>query len=621
LRLIRLDFQPLWWDEGYSVFFATRDFLTMLARTAVDIHPPLYYALLQLWIPLFGKSDIALRLFSVLIGLAAIPLLYLLGRMLFSQRVGRISALLLALSPLHIYYSQEVRMYGLVTLLALASLVLQVALLRKANSRRLFFWTLYVLVTAAALYTQYFAAFIIAAEIVVTLFVFMHRDEPAAVPYPLAGEPPVRSYSSLYPWIAAWFATFILYLPWLVYAGPKLYTYVTAKVGIEQYPRLDPLTFIGQHLVAFSIGHVSSLGWLGVATLGLVALALFGILHSKFIPQSSAPRTRRFEFGVFLALIYLLLPFLFGWLVNLVYSFHPIRYERLLLFCAPLFLLFVARGIDALWQRRAALAWGALAGMTLVSAISLYDFYTVERYTQEDYRQMIQEMDGEAQMGDVVLAPYPWQIGYLESYYHGPTLNVFEVPADAWARDTSLMDKGLEGLRSQSPRVWLLAYQTQGRRIEDQLANFYAGDYHLWDNWYGNTRLEYFGQAADPAITEQPIDLTPSLQLASYGASSAPIPAGSGFVSVRLHWIDKSNAYNYSLRLVSRSGDKSLQQDEPISASNEVERIGLVIPRTFTPGEYDVRLVVYRRSDGAPAPLPDGNAELVLSHITITAPR
>ncbi|MGB8646394.1 MAG: hypothetical protein WCF84_14240, partial [Anaerolineae bacterium] len=42
LRLIRLDFQPLWWDEGYSVFFATRDFLTMLARTAVDIHPPLY---------------------------------------------------------------------------------------------------------------------------------------------------------------------------------------------------------------------------------------------------------------------------------------------------------------------------------------------------------------------------------------------------------------------------------------------------------------------------------------------------------------------------------------------------------------------------------------------------
>ena len=73
LRVIRLDFQPLWWDEGYSVFFATRDFSTMLARTAVDIHPPLYYAVLQIWILFAGKSDIALRLLSVGIGVAIIP--------------------------------------------------------------------------------------------------------------------------------------------------------------------------------------------------------------------------------------------------------------------------------------------------------------------------------------------------------------------------------------------------------------------------------------------------------------------------------------------------------------------------------------------------------------------
>ncbi|MCI0478043.1 MAG: hypothetical protein L0Y55_17505, partial [Anaerolineales bacterium] len=49
LRVVRLDLQPLWWDEGYSIFFATRDFATMLERTAIDIHPPLYYALLQVW--------------------------------------------------------------------------------------------------------------------------------------------------------------------------------------------------------------------------------------------------------------------------------------------------------------------------------------------------------------------------------------------------------------------------------------------------------------------------------------------------------------------------------------------------------------------------------------------
>ena len=37
LRVIQLDAQPLWWDEGYSIFFATRTFGEMLARTAVAV--------------------------------------------------------------------------------------------------------------------------------------------------------------------------------------------------------------------------------------------------------------------------------------------------------------------------------------------------------------------------------------------------------------------------------------------------------------------------------------------------------------------------------------------------------------------------------------------------------
>jgi len=70
VRVMRLDFQPLWWDEGYSFFFATRDLVTMLERTAVDIHPPLYYALLQGWLTFTGASDIAARWLSVAIGVA-----------------------------------------------------------------------------------------------------------------------------------------------------------------------------------------------------------------------------------------------------------------------------------------------------------------------------------------------------------------------------------------------------------------------------------------------------------------------------------------------------------------------------------------------------------------------
>ena len=76
LRLARLSFQPLWWDEGYSVWFATHPLARMAALTAQDIHPPLYYALLHGWAALLGASPTALRLLSVIVGVLTIPLLY-----------------------------------------------------------------------------------------------------------------------------------------------------------------------------------------------------------------------------------------------------------------------------------------------------------------------------------------------------------------------------------------------------------------------------------------------------------------------------------------------------------------------------------------------------------------
>ena len=56
LRILRLGFQPLWWDEGYSVWFATHSLAQMAALTAQDIHPPLYYALLHGWTALLGTG-------------------------------------------------------------------------------------------------------------------------------------------------------------------------------------------------------------------------------------------------------------------------------------------------------------------------------------------------------------------------------------------------------------------------------------------------------------------------------------------------------------------------------------------------------------------------------------
>src|SRR5437879_4937501 len=109
LRLINLTFQPLWFDEGWSVWFATSDLPAMIEHTAVDIHPPFYYALLHLWIGLTGTSEFPLRMLSVLVGVLTVALLVRLARALLGGRAAWLAGILVAVAPLQIYYAQEIR--------------------------------------------------------------------------------------------------------------------------------------------------------------------------------------------------------------------------------------------------------------------------------------------------------------------------------------------------------------------------------------------------------------------------------------------------------------------------------------------------------------------------------
>jgi len=619
LRLIQLDFQPLWWDEGYSVFFATRAFGVMLARTAIDIHPPLYYALLQGWIAAFGKTAETLRLMSVVFSIAALPLLYLVAKKLFDARVGLVAAFLLALSPLSIYYAQELRMYGMVLFLALVSVAAQLKILKAENAARgapsqIASW-LYVAATAALLYTQYFAAFLIVAQIVVALYLKYRARWPI----------------SLRAWSARWLIVGALYLPWALYAGPKLYAYVTAKVGIEQYSRLDPFAFLAQHLVAFSLGHISEWTWLAWGALVFVALAGLGIWEAGKQGSREAGKQGNREMGeqvkptclpvypstnLLLTCIYLFVPLLLGFLVNLVYTFHPLRYERLLLFAAPFFLILVARGIVALYERQRALGYAAGALIVILSALALYDFYTVARYADEDYRPLIAEMEKYASENDLVYAVYPWQIGYLETYYRGAPLRIYETPAAEWLQDKQALSQTLARLHRENARAWLLAYQKQGHLVEDRIANEYSNDYVVADQNFGNTRLEYFAQGNETDFELAPQvyapDLTLRLNYAAFDSQTKPTLAFA-----RFSWNATNEAYNYSLRVVDAAGAKLAQQDAPIPAGATTLHRALALPKTLAPGEYTLRLVVYRRADGKPLSRADGSPDVILTRVTI----
>ena len=110
---------PFWMDEGLSVGIASHPLHTIPALLRQDGSPPLYYALLSLWMGVFGRSETATHALSLVFALATVPAGLWLGRTLFGVRVGWTCAVLCALNPLLSAYAQETRMYSLVALLSL----------------------------------------------------------------------------------------------------------------------------------------------------------------------------------------------------------------------------------------------------------------------------------------------------------------------------------------------------------------------------------------------------------------------------------------------------------------------------------------------------------------------
>jgi uncharacterized membrane protein len=137
LFLVGLQRDSLWFDEAYTLYvvhdagrppdgltdslrFVVGSLRAALERARADVHPPLYFVLMDGWILLAGESALAARLpsaWAALVGLAAV---YALGRRLGGARAGLIALVVLGTASMTVYYSREARMYTL--LLALATL-------------------------------------------------------------------------------------------------------------------------------------------------------------------------------------------------------------------------------------------------------------------------------------------------------------------------------------------------------------------------------------------------------------------------------------------------------------------------------------------------------------------
>jgi mannosyltransferase len=115
LRLFDLGTESLWYDELLQLEIAREPLLSIIPRLRGHTAVPLDYVLAHFWLWL-GTQEAWVRMPAVIVGTVSLPVTYQLGRRLVGAGTGLLAMAILAVSPMHVRYSQEVRPYALVVL-------------------------------------------------------------------------------------------------------------------------------------------------------------------------------------------------------------------------------------------------------------------------------------------------------------------------------------------------------------------------------------------------------------------------------------------------------------------------------------------------------------------------
>lgn len=386
LRGFLLDGQSLWFDEAYAIDMARRSFDQILAYPDPG-HPPGYYYLLHLWMAATGVGEFAPRFFSVLLGTLAVALVGRLGKELFGRRAGLWAAALAALSPFWVAYSQEVRMYALVLVLSLASVLLWWRLLREGTAHG-WLWVGLSLVSAAALWAHYSAAFVLAFQ---GGFLGLRCLWPGH-----------RDWGLLARGVAALAGVVLLYLPWLGMGLGQVaeygYGFATAPSFIDQVERL---------WFGFALGMFAKLEQ---AWPYLVVTALAVVLGAGLALRQARGRGGGGSWAVIYGVLYLGIPlaaFLFA--VQLRPFFHP---KYIIAASAGLYLLLgLTLASTGKWLSF------PLAGVIVIGGLfALNNYYFNPDYAKDDGRGVVRFLGAEVKEDDLVLWETPLP---LTHYYRG----------------------------------------------------------------------------------------------------------------------------------------------------------------------------------------------------------
>lgn len=679
LRFYGLEAQSLWNDEGSSVALAGRDLATIARDAARDIHPPLYYWLLAAWTRLAGTSEVAVRSLSALLGVLLVALTYPLGRLLAGRWAGLAAALLAAINPFQVYYSQEARMYALLALLCALAFYVAVRWAAVPAGRRdtapTRHWAAaYVLAAAAGLYTHYaFPLVLLALNLLVVPWTAWKgwssrraerlpkfRSESPKLGQDATPEKTqaVRTdaqtsevlewlwHGPLLRWLALNAAAGLIFLPWLPAAYRQLTTWPRVEGGFNAF--LVPLEFAR----LFTTGPAAS-PWPESGIFLLLLLLIF-LPNSYIHREHGHGDSRRLP-----PLVAYLIPVL--WLVVPVYlilglGLYKEAYLKFLLVASPAFCLLAGRMAAMALHRvaRTALrrAWGArllidagigIAVAVLVTGASLHglgDYYTDPAYARDDYRTMAAYIEAVGRPGDAVVLDAPGQQEVFGYYYEGD-LPVHPLPEQRPADPEATLG-ALEALARPGGRVFCLLWATDESDPERLVEGWLdAHAYKAIDAWYGNVRLAVYAVPEEvPTQPEQELHIMlaneeegDEIELVGYTLLGDQLAAGD-IAQLTLFWRSEwrpHRRYKVFLHVLDANNNIVGQRDaEPgggarlttLWAPGEmvIDHYGVPIHPATPPGSYRVEVGMYELETGRRLATSDGAGQVWLEPLAVERP-
>ncbi len=416
LRFHDLDRTSVWYDEAVSWSQSAGSFTALLSDVAKDNYPPLHNIVLWLTMPVVGDSETALRLPSAVLGTVAVWLTYLLGAMLGGRPAGLLAAALLAVSPFHIWYSTEARMYALMAATGLAFLLCVLKVLKRPAG----IWLAALSISGALFLYSHIYALLGFASVGLVCALLALSD--------LLRHGKLFSSAATAACLAMGAST-AAFLPWLIILANRAQSVAEAGFWIASPDSAFLKTMI------FGISGSLALFWT------LTALAVLFLIRLLVLRETAATDADWKRRAALVCLAYTAGPPALAYLYSVLVQ--PILFDRYLIAAWPGLLLLAAAGTQWRLPRLAATALFAVALVLTYRELS----FTLQHKVRPDWRGIVQDYDSHRGPGDRLI---------LYKGFAAPALAYYLREEDAFTGAQTVDDIRDITARDPATNRWLL---------------------------------------------------------------------------------------------------------------------------------------------------------------------